>query len=129
VPKSASFDVEGADTAASRFTNPASARRSDAGLEPSSPFRPQLRHILARMHARRVHFRDLTGSGFIRLLTKEASKPAQAVASRFDHLVGAARDRERNVQAEPPGGRFLAIEDAADIEADDAKLLFSEKEE
>ena len=26
-------------------------------------------------------------------------------------------------------GRFLAIEDAADIEADDAKLLFSEKEE
>jgi hypothetical protein len=32
--------VEGANTAAWRFTNPASARRSDAALEPGSP--PQL---------------------------------------------------------------------------------------
>jgi hypothetical protein len=64
--------VEGANTAAWRFTNPASARRSDAALEPGSP--PQLLDQAISTasagfpglcgSARRVHFRNWSAAAW-----------------------------------------------------------------
>jgi len=54
--------------------------------------------------------RDVVGSGFLRVLTRQAGREADAgFAALFNHLIGTAKDRERYVQAERPSAPFLTF--------------------
>jgi hypothetical protein len=76
-----------------------------------TPFRPQtaaFRGPDARIW--RVGFCDVVGSGFVRVLTRQAGWEADAgFAALFNHLIGTAKDRERYVQAERPSAPFLTF--------------------